>query len=160
MNRELVANMLSDGYARKVVSLARARSVLLRTYAAEELTTEMESAFLVALVLYAVGTFLAPHADTRLDEVDPCVVASLIDPFAVGTYDWAQYTVDVLKESANEVMRQARARQGESILYVSVCIAFLNVSVSFTNPITLLLFIVLSQYQLYIASESSRCQRF
>jgi hypothetical protein len=116
--------MLSDEYARKVVSLARARSVLLRTYEAEELTTEMETAFLVGCCPCAV-------CGGQLFVSSRCVVASLIDPFAVGTYDWAQYTVDVLMESANEVMRQARARQGESILYVSGCTSFLNVSVLF-----------------------------
>jgi hypothetical protein len=87
VNRDLVASTLSDGYARHVVSLARARSVLVRTHDAEELTPEMETTFLVALVIYVVGSFLAPSADTRLHEVDPRVVAALVDPFGVASYD-------------------------------------------------------------------------
>ncbi|CAN6240325.1 unnamed protein product [Urochloa humidicola] len=123
--RAEVAKFLSISFPKKVLSVARCKSVLTKLHACSFLSLDLERAFVSALVLYTTSSVLAPLVERGGVQLDDAVIVSLREPLCVGGFDWPKYTLDRVTASAVYLQEQLRAKSNHSVLHVGGCYVFL-----------------------------------
>ncbi|KAL6591039.1 hypothetical protein ACP70R_050092 [Stipagrostis hirtigluma subsp. patula] len=103
--RHKVASLMCIGAVRATATVRRAREILTVLVGLELSEVEL-AAFTVAIVIFTVGSLLAPRRGGR--GIDLEVLQVLCSPTEVGEFDWADYTVHALMESARDVQFQLR----------------------------------------------------
>ncbi|CAO2039814.1 unnamed protein product [Urochloa humidicola] len=120
-----VAKLVSVGFQKKVLTISRCRSVLIRYHDAATLTDEMEVAFIVALVIFVSSAVLSPCAASfGSKDIDPKVIMSLVEPREVGVFNWAEYTLQSLIAASSNFQKQLKERDSYSHFFVSGCYVF------------------------------------
>lgn len=107
-------------------SVRKAEGVITRLVGNNQMTEEEKSAFVAAVAIQSVGTFLAP-ADKNAGEVEECVVQAICGEDSIKSYDWQGYVLERLAQGAAHVRAQiARGCLGGKI-NLSGCTPFLVV---------------------------------
>ena len=92
------------------------------------MTAAEESAFVIALVLFAVGTFLAPVSCSSPSEFDRGAVVAVADPSRIQSFDWAGFTLASLFLASNKARTQLQLN-GRDCMNIDGCAVFLIVMI-------------------------------
>lgn len=71
----------------------------------DQMTPEQKSAFLAAIMIYTVGTFLDP-SDRNTTEVEESVLLTISGKYMIDSYDWQGYVLAKLSQTAAKVRGQ------------------------------------------------------
>jgi len=89
------------------------------------MTAAEESAFVIALVLFAVGTFLAPVSCSSPSEFDRGAVVAVADPSRIQSFDWAGFTLASLFLASNKARTQLQLNGRDCHMNIDGCAVFL-----------------------------------
>ena len=128
-NRDRLARKLSAGFPKASLTMARARQVLLDLATADHLSAEYQQAFVIAVVLTAIGTIVAPRPGIASAVVDDAVIEALLQTDKISSFDWAQHSLNVLKDAAEDMKRQLSGVMSVNKLTIYGCTLFLVVSI-------------------------------
>lgn len=121
--------ILHFGQIKLAASIGKAEGVITRLSGVPTLSQEQKAAFDAAVVIYSVGTFLAPRAGVW--EVEEEVVRALRNPAQIRDYDWQGYVLDCLAQGAADLRHQLRIGCPKGKIDLSGCTIFLLVSEAF-----------------------------
>jgi len=126
-NRDRVARMLSAGFPKASLTMARARQVLLDLTTADQLSSEYQRAFVIAIVLTATATIIAPRPGIASAVVDDAVIEAVLHTEKISNFDWAQHSLNVMKDAAEDMKRQLSGVIAVDKLRIYGCTLFLTV---------------------------------
>jgi len=95
-----VARILCGQTKNRSATLSRARRVL-DTIAGRAMQPGEEVAFVAALAMVGIGHFLAPRPSNR--ELHDEVLRALRDPWEIGKFDWAAFTLEALMAAVKDI---------------------------------------------------------
>lgn len=119
------------GYGLKKLtrSISKAKSVIESLQGIEEMSPDDINSFRAAVVVYAVGKFLAPRGESG-GEVEEDIVDVLLSGGDLKTYDWQGYTLTVLAEGAASLREQLLQGCQRGKIALTGCTTLLMVSIS------------------------------
>jgi hypothetical protein len=124
-SRHVIGEVM-DGYLGKVMkdhrSIKAAQEVLEREHDGM-MTVDEEKAFKAAFVIYVVSTLLAPGS--KYDQTSFDYWDALVDPDAIGMYDWSDYVLCRLIDGVSKV--KADLWGNGKVVKITGCTLFLQV---------------------------------